>query len=60
MQGEQMGNSSLLENLRHTNKMAGWERRGFAQNLTEANRRGQFGLDQLQLDYTPFLRSLLS
>jgi hypothetical protein len=59
MQGEQIGNSGLLENLRNQNAMAGWTRRGFGQNLREANRRGQFGLDQLQLDYTPFLQSLL-
>jgi hypothetical protein len=59
MQGEQVGNSGLLENLRNQNAMANWQRRGFGQDMYETHRRGQFGLDQQQLDYTPFLQSLL-
>lgn len=59
MQGEGMANKGLLENLRNANTMANWQRAGFRQNLYETNRRGQFGLDQIQPDYTPFLRALL-
>lgn len=59
MQGESIGNRGLLENLRNTSAMANWQRAGFRQNLYEANRRGQFGLDQIQPDFTPFLRSLI-
>lgn len=59
MQGEGIANRGLLENLRNANAMAGWQRAGFRQNVYETNRRGQFGLDQIQPDYTPFLRALL-
>lgn len=59
MRGEQLGNSGLLEGLRNANAMARWQRRDYGQNINEAMRRGQFGMDSIQPDYTPFLGALL-
>jgi hypothetical protein len=59
MRGEQLGNGGLLENLRHQGSMAGTQRRGMQQNMFEAQRNGQFGLDQIRPDYSRLLGSLL-
>lgn len=56
---ERLSSSGLLEGLRNTRAMEGQAGRGWQQNLMEAMRRGQFGLDQQQLDYTPLLGRLL-
>jgi hypothetical protein len=58
MQGERAANANLLEGLRNTQAMERAARSGWQQDLYEAIRRGQFGLDQQQLDYTPLLRGL--
>lgn len=58
MRGEQLANASLLEGLRNTQAMERLARQGHSQALYEAMRRGQFGLDQQQLDYTPLLQGL--
>lgn len=58
MANEQLSNANLLEGLRNTTSMERLARRGWQQDLYEAMRRGQFGLDQQQLDYTPLLRPL--
>lgn len=59
MRNEQLGNAGLLENLRHQTSMAGTQRRGLQQNMYEAMRNGQFGLDQIRPDYSRLLGSLL-
>lgn len=58
MRSEQASNAGLLENLRNTEAMERLARQGWRQDLNEARRRGQFGLDQIQLDYTPLLSGL--
>lgn len=58
MANERLSNANLLEGLRSTSAMERLARRGWQQDLYEAMRRGQFGLDQQQLDYTPLLRPL--
>ena len=55
---ERLANAGLLEGLRNTQAMEQQKRRGWQQDLYEAIRRGQFGLDQQQLDYTPLLGRL--
>jgi hypothetical protein len=55
---ERLANAGLLEGLRNTKAMEQQQRRGWQQDLYEAIRRGQFGLDQQQLDYTPLLGRL--
>ena len=59
MRGEQLSNSGLLENLRSAKAMQGVAKRGWQQDLMEAVRRGQFGLDSIYLDRTPLVDSLL-
>lgn len=59
MRNEQLSNAGLLENLRNTDVMERLARQGWRQDMNAARRRGQFGLDQLQLDYTPLLSGLL-
>jgi len=59
MRGEQLGNSGLLENLRNAKSMEGITKQGWQQDLYEAMRRGQFGLDSIYLDTSPLLDSLL-
>lgn len=56
---EQVMNTGLLEGLRNASAMGRVARRGMAQDMQEAIRRGQFGLDQMQLDYSPLVSSLL-
>lgn len=55
---ERLANVGLLEGLRNTQAMEQLQRRGWQQDLYEAIRKGQFGLDQQQLDYTPLLSGL--
>jgi len=57
---ERTGNSGLLEGLRNSAAMEQLSKRGMSQNTYEAIRRGQFGLDQIGLDYSPLLQSLFS
>lgn len=59
MRGEQLDGSGLLEGLRNTNTMAGWQRKDLAQNVSEAHRKGQFAMNAIQPDYTPYLQTLL-
>lgn len=59
MGDERLMNAGLLEGLRHSSSMESLNSRGLQQQLMEAMRRGQFGLDQMQLDYSPFMASLL-
>lgn len=54
----QMG-AGLLENLRNMQAMERLSRRGFGQDMYEANRRGQFGLDSQYLDFSSLLSALL-
>ena len=55
---ERLGMAGLLEGLRNTRAMEQLQQRGWQQDMYEAMRRGQFGLDQQQLDYTPLLNRL--
>lgn len=57
---ERTGNSGLLEGLRNSSAMEQLSKRGLSQNTYEAIRRGQFGLDQIGLNYSPLLQSLFS
>jgi hypothetical protein len=58
MQQEKIGNGGLLENLRNQNALARTQRQGYAQDMYEANRRGQFGMDQIAPNYSPIWDSL--
>lgn len=58
MQNERLANAGLLEGLRNSQAMERLAGRNRQQDLYEAIRRGRFGLDQQQLDYTPLLRGL--
>lgn len=60
MRNEQLSNAGLLENLRNNDFMERLARQGWRQDQNEARRRGQFGLDQIQLDYSPLLQGLFS
>jgi hypothetical protein len=60
LERERTGNSGLLEGLRNSAAMEQLSKRGMSQNIYEAIRRGQFGLDQIGLDYSPLLQSLFS
>lgn len=55
---ERIANSGLLEGLRNTSAMERLSGRERALNMYEAMRRGQFGLDQQQLDYSPLIANL--
>lgn len=59
MRMEQLGNQGLLEGLRSQGARERLAGRGWAQDIYEALANGQFGLDQMQLDYSPFIRSLM-
>lgn len=50
MKGEQLGNQSLLEGLRMSGMRERFAKQGWQQDLNEAMRRGQFGLDSMYLD----------
>jgi len=58
MRGEQLGNQSLLEGLRMSGVREKFAKQGWQQDLVEAMRRGQFGLDSMQLDPSPFVQAL--
>lgn len=59
MRGEQIANTGLLENLRQANAMERIQKQGWQQDLNEAIRRGQFGLDSIYMDQTPIINALL-
>lgn len=59
MRNEQLTNAGLLESMRNAEAMERMAKRGWQQDLYEATRRGRFGLDQYQLDFTPLLSGLL-
>lgn len=59
MRGEQIQNQGLLNSLANANRSERLSMKGFDQNLEEARRRGQLGLDQIYLDRTPLFQSLL-
>lgn len=56
--GEDLSNQSLLENLRSSQTAERLARQGWGQDMYETMRRGQFGLDQMQLDISPLLLKL--
>lgn len=60
MRNEQLANQGLLEGLRNSQAMAQLANQQRGQQLYEAYRNGQFGLDQQQLDYTPLLQGLFN
>ena len=55
---ERLSSDGLLEGLRSSQATERLARQGGQQSLNEAWRRGQFGLDQQRLDYTPLLARL--
>lgn len=55
---ERLNTAGLLEGLRSNSAMERLAQRGRGQDMYEAIRRGQFGLDQQQLDFTPLLQGL--
>ncbi len=55
---ERLQYDGLLENLRSNQASERTARRGWGQDLYETMRRGQFGLDGIQLDYMPLLARL--
>ena len=59
MRGERLANTGLLENLRASGVRERLAKRGWQQDLMEAIRRGQFGLDSIYLDRSPLIDSLL-
>ena len=59
MRGEQIQNQGLLDSLNDSKRSEQMSRVNRGQALSEARRRGQFGLDQIYLDKTPVLQSLL-
>lgn len=60
MRGEQLANAGLLEGLRNTEAMERLAKQANALSLQEAYGRGQFGLAQQQLDYSPLLAGLFT
>lgn len=59
MRGEQLGNAGLLENLRAAKMRERVAKQGWQQDLYEAMRRGQFGLDSMYLDTTPLVNWMM-
>lgn len=59
MRAEQLGDRGLLEGLRTATAMERIQKKGWQQDLYEAMRRGQFGLDSIYLDRTPLFEALL-
>lgn len=57
---EDLNTQGLLENLRHSSVMERQARQGWGQDMYETDRRGRFGLDQMQLDINPLLRKLFT
>lgn len=58
MRGEGISNAGLLEGLRNASAMDRLAGQGRRQDLLEAIRRGQMGLDSIYLDTTPLLGAL--
>lgn len=56
---EQLGTQGLLEGLRSQRARERMSGMGFAQNIYEALANGQMNLNSIQLDYSPFLSSLM-
>ena len=59
MRMEQLGTKGLLEGLRAARAREGLASRGWSQDIYEALANGQFNLDSIQLDMSPFLRGLM-
>jgi hypothetical protein len=59
MRSEQIGNSGLLESLRASKAREGVAKQGWQQDLVEAMRRGQLGLDSIQLDTSPLVNWMM-
>jgi hypothetical protein len=59
MRGEQLGNAGLLENLRASKAREGIAKQGWQQDLVESMRRGQFGLDSIQLNTSPLVNWMM-
>lgn len=57
---ERLNTEGLLESLRSSQASERMARQGWAQDLYEAVRRGQFGLDQMRLDMSPLWQRLFS
>lgn len=55
---ERLQMSGLLEGLRSNSVNERLARQGWGQDMYETQRRGQYGLDQMQLDYMPLLARL--
>lgn len=60
MQGERLSNAGLLEGLRNNTALERIAQQGRTQDMYEARRRGQLGLDSIYLDYSPLLQGLFS
>ncbi len=60
MANESIQSQGLLEGLRSSAASERLARQGLSQNTYEAMRRGQFGLDSIQLDYSPLLARLMN
>lgn len=59
MRMEQLGNQGLLEGLRSQGARERLAGQGWTQDIYEALANGRFSLDQMQLDMSPLLRSLM-
>lgn len=59
LRNQQIGAGGLLDGLRHQQAMEALNNRGLQQNINEAYRRGQFGLDSIRLDLNPLLAGLM-
>jgi hypothetical protein len=59
MRSEQVGNAGLLESLRVAGNRERIAKQGWQQDMAEARRRGQLGLDSIYVDRTPLIGSLL-
>jgi hypothetical protein len=57
MRGEQLTNMGLLEGLRGNRLNEYGAQRNWQQNIYEAIRNGQFQLDGMTLDYSPFVNA---
>jgi hypothetical protein len=55
MQAQRLQSEGLLEGLRSSQEMARIQRRGIADQQAQARQRGQLGLDQMYLDFSPFV-----
>lgn len=60
VQGERLSDAGLLEGLRASANMERLAEQRRQQELYEARRRGQLGLDSIYLDYSPLLQGLFS